>query len=143
MDDFAKRKGKTYGTMIVDLLGRPVPRQQRERRQALQWANTQRQSLAALRSGRSRSCRYPCQRLLPRDSVSAPGPAPRGQEGYDRGGAYAGGDDLSLAVQDQDYRELGGNYFDELDRHAVQKRLVRRLERLGYEVKLEPITSAL
>ena len=27
---------------------------------------------------------------------------------------------------------------DEWDRQAVQKRLVRRLEKLGYEVKLEP-----
>lgn len=48
-----------------------------------------------------------------------------------------------LLSQDQDYRELGGNYFDELDRQAVQKRLVRRLERLGYEVKVEPTSSAL
>ena len=36
-----------------------------------------------------------------------------------------------LLAHDQDYHELGGNYFDELDRHAVHKRLVRRLERLG------------
>lgn len=43
----------------------------------------------------------------------------------------------------QDYRELGGNYFDELDRQAVQKRLVRRLERLGYEVRLETPAPAL
>jgi transposase len=43
-----------------------------------------------------------------------------------------------LLRDDKDYRELGGNYFDELDRHAVQKRLVRRLEKLGYEVRLEP-----
>jgi transposase len=41
-----------------------------------------------------------------------------------------------LLFRDQEYRELGGNYFDELDRQAVQKRLVRRLEKLGYEVKL-------
>ena len=32
------------------------------------------------------------------------------------------------------YRELGGNYFDEQDRQAAEKRLVRRLEKLGYEV---------
>jgi transposase len=43
-----------------------------------------------------------------------------------------------ILSDEQDYKELGGNYFDELDRHAVQKRLVRRLERLGYEVRLEP-----
>ncbi len=43
----------------------------------------------------------------------------------------------------RDYRELGGNYFDELDRQAVQKRLVRRLEKLGYQVRLELASSAL
>ncbi|WP_172632408.1 hypothetical protein [Dictyobacter arantiisoli] len=30
----------------------------------------------------------------------------------------------------------GGHYFDEHDRQAVQKRLVRRLETLGYQVQL-------
>jgi len=38
----------------------------------------------------------------------------------------------------KDYQELGGNYFDEQDRQAVQKRLVHRLEKLGYEVTLTP-----
>ena len=36
------------------------------------------------------------------------------------------------------YQEMGGNYFDEHDRIAVEKRLVRRLEKLGYQVSLEP-----
>jgi len=35
------------------------------------------------------------------------------------------------------YRELGGNYFDERKREAVVNRLVRRLEKLGYQVALE------
>jgi transposase len=48
-----------------------------------------------------------------------------------------------LLSQDKDYEELGGNYFDEWDRQAVQKRLVRRLEKLGYEVKLEPASPAM
>ncbi len=47
-----------------------------------------------------------------------------------------------LLLEDKDYEELGGNYFDEWDRLAVQKRLVRRLEKLGYEVKLEPTSPA-
>ncbi len=34
------------------------------------------------------------------------------------------------------YRELGADYFDQLDRERTTKRLVRRLERLGYSVKL-------
>jgi transposase len=36
------------------------------------------------------------------------------------------------------YRELGANYFDERDRLAVERRSVRRLERLGYRVELVP-----
>jgi transposase len=47
-----------------------------------------------------------------------------------------------LLSEDKDYQELGGNYFDEWDRQAVQKRLVRRLEKLGYQVKLEPTSPA-
>jgi transposase len=40
------------------------------------------------------------------------------------------------------YQELGGGYFDERDRHAVQRRLVRRLEALGNKVTLEPADPA-
>jgi len=36
------------------------------------------------------------------------------------------------------YSELGGNYFDERDRWQVERRLVRRLEGLGYTVSLQP-----
>ena len=48
-----------------------------------------------------------------------------------------------ILSEDKDYEELGGNYFDEWDRQAVQKRLVRRLEKLGYEVKVEPTSPAM
>jgi transposase len=48
-----------------------------------------------------------------------------------------------LLRDEQGYRELGGNYFDEVDRQAVQKRLVRRLERLGYAVRLDTPAPAL
>jgi transposase len=37
------------------------------------------------------------------------------------------------------YQDLGGNYFDERDRQAIEKRLVRRLQRLGYQVELQPV----
>ena len=40
------------------------------------------------------------------------------------------------------YRELGGNYFDERDRQATEKRLVRRLEKLGYEVAVKSPSPA-
>jgi transposase len=35
------------------------------------------------------------------------------------------------------YHDLGGNYFDERDRQAIERRLVRRLEALGHKVTLE------
>jgi len=37
----------------------------------------------------------------------------------------------------QPYRELGGNYFDQLRPQFTAKRLVRRLEKLGYQVLLQ------
>ena len=36
------------------------------------------------------------------------------------------------------YRDLGDRYFDQHDRHAVERRLVARLEGLGYTVSLQP-----
>ncbi len=44
---------------------------------------------------------------------------------------------ISHMLRDQEvYPEAGGNSFDEQDRQATGKRLVRRLEKLGYEVSL-------
>jgi len=40
------------------------------------------------------------------------------------------------------YQDLGGNYFDERDRQVVQKQLLRRLERMGYQVELQPMAQA-
>jgi len=40
------------------------------------------------------------------------------------------------------YRELGGNYFDKLHPEATAKRLVKRLERLGYQVSAQPHVAA-
>jgi len=36
------------------------------------------------------------------------------------------------------YHDLGATYFDQRDRAAVERRLVRRLEALGYDVALQP-----
>ena len=47
-----------------------------------------------------------------------------------------------VLADEKDYQELGGNYFDEQVRQAVQKRLVHRLEKLGYEVTLAPTSPA-
>jgi hypothetical protein len=37
---------------------------------------------------------------------------------------------------------LGVTYFDQRARHVVERRLVRRLEALGYTVSLQPPDSA-
>ena len=39
----------------------------------------------------------------------------------------------------EDYRDLGGNYFDERQEDQVRKRLTRRLEALGFTVSLTPV----
>jgi transposase len=43
-----------------------------------------------------------------------------------------------LLAHEQEYQELGGTYFDELDRVKKEKSLVRQLKRLGFEVALTP-----
>jgi transposase len=40
------------------------------------------------------------------------------------------------------YEDLGCNYFDERDRQHIEMRLVRRLQRLGYQVELQPTAQA-
>jgi transposase len=43
-----------------------------------------------------------------------------------------------LLTRKQPYQDLGAAYFDSLEQQRVERRLVRRLERLGYRVSLEP-----
>jgi transposase len=40
------------------------------------------------------------------------------------------------------YKELGANYFEQLDPAGMTRYLVRRLERLGHKVTLEPVPDA-
>jgi transposase len=47
----------------------------------------------------------------------------------------------ALLTQGVTYHELGGQYFDERDRQAVQRRLVHRLEALGYAVSVQPTAT--
>ncbi|MDP9310618.1 MAG: IS110 family transposase [Chloroflexota bacterium] len=44
-----------------------------------------------------------------------------------------------LLTRHEPYRDLGANYFDDRDRQAVERWLVRRLEQLGYRVDLQPV----
>jgi transposase len=43
-----------------------------------------------------------------------------------------------ILTKGEPYRDLGENYFDERDRRHLESRLVARLERLGYQVNLQP-----
>jgi transposase len=47
-----------------------------------------------------------------------------------------------LLTHETEYQDLGAQYFDERDRAAVERRLIRRLEQLGYSVLLEPAQAA-
>jgi transposase len=43
-----------------------------------------------------------------------------------------------LLTRQQPYQDLGAAYFDQQEQHRVERRLVQRLERLGYAVSLQP-----
>ena len=43
-----------------------------------------------------------------------------------------------MIKDDLAYQDLGGSYFDRLDPMRLTRYLVRRLERLGHMVTLEP-----
>lgn len=43
-----------------------------------------------------------------------------------------------LIQRQERYRELGANYFDQQRPEATKKCLVKRLDKLGYQVSLQP-----
>jgi transposase len=43
-----------------------------------------------------------------------------------------------LLFTGQEFKDLGADYFDRLDRERLTKRLVNRLQRLGHKVSLQP-----
>jgi len=47
-----------------------------------------------------------------------------------------------ILTKHEPYHDLGVTYFDERDRQAVERRLVKRLQGLGYEVALRPLIAA-
>ncbi len=47
-----------------------------------------------------------------------------------------------ILTRHEPYHDLGVTYFDERDRQAVERRLVKRLQGLGYEASLRPLTAA-
>ena len=44
----------------------------------------------------------------------------------------------TLLTRQQPYQDLGAAYFDQRERQRVERRLVQRLERLGYQVSMQP-----
>jgi transposase len=44
-----------------------------------------------------------------------------------------------LISRQESYQDLGADYFDQQKPESVKKRLVKRLEKLGYQVTLEPV----
>ena len=119
-------------------LGGDVSGQRRERRQAPERQDAQRQPWlrsalieAARAAGRSKGTYLAAQyhRLAARRGTKR--------------AAVAVGHTILLIVyrllsEGDVYRDLGERYFDERDRHAVERRLVARLEGLGYKVSLDP-----
>lgn len=47
-----------------------------------------------------------------------------------------------MLARSEEYQELGGNYFDRLNPAGLRRYLVKRLERLGHHVTLEPIATS-
>lgn len=45
-----------------------------------------------------------------------------------------------MITRQVDYKDLGNNYFDERNKEAVKRRMVKRLEQLGFQVELKPAT---
>jgi transposase len=41
----------------------------------------------------------------------------------------------------ENYRELGADHFERIDVNRIRRSLVRRLERLGHRVTLEPLAQ--
>jgi transposase len=46
-----------------------------------------------------------------------------------------------LIMRNEPYREVGGDYFDRQDPETTAKRLAKRIEKLGYQVSLQPQPS--
>lgn len=47
-----------------------------------------------------------------------------------------------LIQRKEPYRELGGNYFDQRNSEVMAQRLLKRLERLGFEVSIQQVPAA-
>ena len=46
-----------------------------------------------------------------------------------------------LMIRKEPYRELGGDYFDKIHPEKAAKRLIKRLEQLGFQVSIQETTA--
>ena len=78
---------------------------------------------------------------LPRHSLPAAG----GRRGKKRAAVAVARSMLVIAYHmlrnGTHYIELGADYFDNLNHQQLQRRLVKRLSQLGYQVTLQPVTT--
>ena len=47
----------------------------------------------------------------------------------------------SMLRDGTDYHDLGGDYFEKRNKEQLQRHLVKRLERLGHQVSLQPVAA--
>jgi transposase len=47
-----------------------------------------------------------------------------------------------ILKEEVEYQDLGGDYFDRLNQEKTRRHLVKRLEKLGYQVELRPVERA-
>ena len=46
-----------------------------------------------------------------------------------------------MITKQMDYKDLGNNYFDERNKESIKRRMVKRLEQLGYQVELRLLAA--
>jgi len=47
-----------------------------------------------------------------------------------------------ILKEEEEYQDLGGDYFDRLNEEKTKRHLVKRLEKLGYQVELRLVERA-
>src|SRR5262245_55894509 len=120
-----------------DFLGRSLPRSERERGETGQEQHSTRQSVPALGSGRGGHRRHMREGfLLSREIYRL-----KARRGHKRA-VVAIAHKVLIAIyhvltSDTHYQELGADYLERSEPERLKHNLVRRLERLGYQVSLE------
>ncbi len=115
-----------------------MPREQGEWRETVEWEDPEGQCLAAAGVDRDRACGAKTKDTW----LAAQYRRIAARRGKKRALVALGHTILvmiyHILTRRQPYHELGVAYFDQLERQRVEQRLVRRLERLGYMVALQP-----